>query len=43
MQNKFDKMLENNLPKFSKKLELNLPQLKKLPTLKKIDLNGENI
>lgn len=43
MQHKFDVILENNLPKFSKKLELNLPHLKKLPTLKKIDLNGDNI
>ena len=43
MHEKFIGILENNLPLFSKKLELNLPQLKKLPTLKKIDLNGENI
>jgi glycosyltransferase involved in cell wall biosynthesis len=43
MHNKFDSILENSLPKFSKKLELNLPQLKKLPTLKKIDLNEEGI
>ena len=43
MHEKFVDILQNNLPVFSKKLELNLPQLKKLPTLKKIDLNGENI
>ena len=41
MKTKFEKLLDENLPKFAQKMQLNLPQLKKLPTLKKLSVDGE--
>jgi glycosyltransferase involved in cell wall biosynthesis len=41
MKTKFEKLLDEKLPKFAQKMQLNLPQLKKLPTLKKLSVDGE--
>ena len=41
MKTKFEKLLDENLPTFTQKMQLNLPQLKKLPTLKKLSVDGE--